>query len=153
MTIAASEGIPHDIMASVEGFFSRTAETAARDISEMFIHLGEAQPTVVSNLLHLAKAIEASGGTLLIQMAQHAAAAAEAVDGAPDKKFAAARDAVAAALTSRGIPVVWNAVNGAIEAAVAAINASAAATPAAGPTATAQEAAAAAAGAAPQTSQ
>jgi hypothetical protein len=110
--------IPEGILSSVQGFFSRAATEAAKDFSSIFVHIAEIEPTVASGLAHLAKAIEQAGGSQLIQLAQHAVAAAEAVDGPPDQKYAAARQAVVDALNTRGMPVVWNAINGAIEAAV-----------------------------------
>lgn len=118
------EGIIGEVEQSVGQFLAQAGSTARRELSAMFQHVAEVEPTVASALGHVAKAIADNGGAVLIEIAQHAVAAAEATGGNPEQKWQAARAAVAAALQSRGMPVVWNAVNAAIEAAVAMVNAS-----------------------------
>lgn len=70
----------------------------------------------------LAENIAKNGGQILISAAVSAVAAAESKGGSGKEKLGFAQDAVVAVLASRGIPIVWNAVNGAIEAAVAEYN-------------------------------
>lgn len=83
-----------------------------------------------------ATVVAQNGGSVLVQAATDAVAAAETAGGTAATKLAAAQAAVIADLTSKGIPVVQNAVNAAIEAAVAQMKAnqgnasSSAATPA-----------------------
>lgn len=73
-----------------------------------------------------ASVIVAGGGSVLVASASDAVAAAEATGGTGAVKLAAAQAAVVADLTSKGVPVVTNAVNAAIEAAVAQMKANAA---------------------------
>lgn len=75
-------------------------------------------------LMALEQQIEASGGKVLQDAAANAVAAAEAAGGSGEDKFKAAFEAVVATLTAEGIPVIVNAVKGAIEAAVANMKAS-----------------------------
>lgn len=67
----------------------------------------------------LAKEMAKAGGKLLIESARDAVIAAEASGGSGSAKLQAARDAVVAKLEAGGMPIVMNAINGAIEAAVA----------------------------------
>jgi hypothetical protein len=67
--------------------------------------------------------IIAGGGSVLVQSATDAVAAAEAAGGTGSQKLAAAQAAVTADLTSKGIVVLQNGVNAAIEAAVAQMKA------------------------------
>lgn len=67
----------------------------------------------------LAKQIAQSGGMALVIAAQAAVAAAETAGGSGKDKFDAAQKAVVTSLESQSIPIVINAINGAIEAAVA----------------------------------
>jgi hypothetical protein len=77
----------------------------------------------------LAKTISKNGGPVLIAAAQAEVAAAEAAAVATlaaggtkktgEEKFKEAQAAIIAALTAKGIPIVINAINGAIESAVA----------------------------------
>lgn len=81
---------------------------------------------VFSLVSALGKTIAENGGPVLAQAALDAVMAAEQAGGGAAEKLAAAQAAVVSDLTSKGIPVVMNAVNGAIEAAVAQMKASAA---------------------------
>jgi hypothetical protein len=94
----------------------------------------EAESEAMVFLDALAASIEANGGAVLRAAAVNAVAAAEAVGGSATVKLAAATTSIIATLTSQGIPVVENAVNGAIEAAVAALPANVAVSPAPAPT-------------------
>lgn len=71
----------------------------------------------------LAVSVAQNGGKVLMDAAVAAVATAETQGGTPQQKFAAATAAVLAKLEAEGIPVVMNAVNGAIEAAVASMKA------------------------------
>src|SRR4051812_46413286 len=62
---------------------------------------------------------EANGGKLLRDAATAAVSAAEVTGGSGQDKFNAALASVVSTLSTAGIPIVKNAVNGAIEAAVA----------------------------------
>jgi hypothetical protein len=64
-----------------------------------------------------------NGGPVLVQIARDAVAAAEAAGGSGESKKAAAVATVIAGLKTRGIPVVQNAVQLAVESAVAQIKA------------------------------
>ena len=84
--------------------------------------------SILDFLNPLAASIAKNGGDLLVSLAQEevakaedAAVAAAAAGNAQTglDKFAAAQKGVVAELVAKGIPVVLNAVNGAIEAAVA----------------------------------
>lgn len=70
----------------------------------------------------LSSSIEKNGGQILRDAALAAVQAAETTGGTGDVKFAAALAAVIATLEKEGIPVVLNAVRGAIEGAVAQVN-------------------------------
>lgn len=79
----------------------------------------------------LATLLAKSGGQVLVQAAEQEVAAAEAwAEGViagggaatSDDKFVTAQTAIVANLKTQGIPVVMNAVNGAIEMAVAQMN-------------------------------
>ena len=69
----------------------------------------------------LAENIEKNGGKVLRDAALDAVAAAENAGGSGSDKFSAALESVISTLEAQGIPVVLNAVRGAIEAAVAQI--------------------------------
>jgi len=71
----------------------------------------------------LAENIEKNGGQVLRDAALAAVKAAEANGGSGSDKFNAALESVISTLEQQGIPVVINAVRGAIEAAVAQIKA------------------------------
>lgn len=72
----------------------------------------------------LAENIEKNGGQVLRDAALAAVKAAEANGGSGSDKFNAALESVISTLEEQGIPVVINAVRGAIEAAVAQIKTS-----------------------------
>ena len=86
----------------------------------------DAEKAVVAFADSLLSSIEKNGGSVLMSAATGAVAAAEARGGTSAEKLAAAQAAVAKVLDSQGVPLVNNAVNGAIEAAVAALPQSAA---------------------------
>ena len=67
----------------------------------------------------LASSIEASGGQILWDAAKAAVEAAEAQGGGGEDKAKAALASVIAVLEKEGLPIVINAIKGAIEAAVA----------------------------------
>lgn len=69
----------------------------------------------------LAENIEKNGGQVLRDAALAAVKAAEANGGSGSDKFNAALESVISTLEQQGIPVVINAVRGAIEAAVAQV--------------------------------
>lgn len=69
----------------------------------------------------LAKEIAKSGGKMLLEIAKEAVLAAEASGGSGGDKFKAAQSTIIAQLNEKGIPIVTNAINGAIEAAVASM--------------------------------
>lgn len=71
----------------------------------------------------LAKEISKNGGDFLIQVAYKAVVAAEANGGSGSDKFNAAKNSVVTALAAEGLPIVLNAVHGALEAAVAKMKA------------------------------
>lgn len=71
----------------------------------------------------LMTSIAKNGGAALIEASRAAVIAAENQGGSGDDKLKAARAAVISSLTRQGIPIVLNAINGAIEAAVARMNA------------------------------
>lgn len=77
--------------------------------------------TVTSFLNPLARQIAKNGGALLLQTALAAVIAAEQSGAKGEDKFSAAKAVVLAKLKAEGIPIVLNAVHGAIEAAVAQI--------------------------------
>lgn len=90
-----------NIWSDIEGFFS------------------DAEKDTVTFIESLVDSIAANGGAVLISAATGAVAAAEATGGTAATKLAAAVASVTSTLTTQGIPVVQNAINGAIEAAVA----------------------------------
>ena len=69
-----------------------------------------------------AAAIVKGGGKVLIEAARDAVRAAEVAGGTGSEKRAAAIAVVVSTLTSKGLPVLYNAVFLAIEAAVAEMN-------------------------------
>lgn len=71
----------------------------------------------------LARTIAVNGGPILVEAAQAAVLAAESSGKTGSEKRADAIAAVIAILESKGIPIVLNAINGAIEAAVANLTA------------------------------
>lgn len=73
-------------------------------------------------LTPLAKQIAKSGGQLLLQAALDAVMAAEKQGGSGSAKFKAARASVVASLQTNGVPLIENAIQGAILAAVAKLN-------------------------------
>ena len=79
----------------------------------------DVEKSVAEFVESLASTIAHNGGTVLIAAAASAVIAAEKEGGTGSQKLAAAQAAVAATLTAQGIDLVWNAINGAIEAAVA----------------------------------
>jgi Bacteriophage holin of superfamily 6 (Holin_LLH) len=83
---------------------------------------------VFSLVTAMGKTIAENGGPLLAQAAMDGVLAAEQKGGTGSEKLAAAQAAVIADLTAKGIPIVMNAVNGAIEAAVAKMKADTTAT-------------------------
>lgn len=91
----------HDLLKSIQNFFHAGVHDIAVGVS------------------FLAHSIEQNGGAVLMSAAAAGVAAAESTGGNGKDKFAAAQAAVISALETAGIPVVLNAVNGAIEAAVA----------------------------------
>lgn len=107
------------------------------DLSTFFSGIKQHVEEFVTNLFHatltffdsLVKSVAANGGQVLMDAAAAAVAAAEAKGGSASDKLAAAQAAVAATLATEGVPVVANAVNGAIEAAVASLKTSQAAAP------------------------
>jgi hypothetical protein len=109
-------------------FFS----TIGQRLAALFMGIGS---DVLAAVEAFANAIVAGGGSVLIQAAADAVATAETTGGTGSVKLAAAQAAVISDLTSKGIPVVQNAVNAAIEAAVAQMKANPnAASPASPPT-------------------
>lgn len=78
---------------------------------------------VESFLSNVAHSIAVNGGPVLVDLATAAVLAAEAQGGSGSDKLNAAVKAVTAGLEAKGIPVVVNAVNAAIEAAVANLQA------------------------------
>lgn len=75
----------------------------------------------IGYLLPAARLLAQAGGDALIDAAKSAVAAAEAKGGTGEEKFIAAKKAVVKSLQKQGIPLVYNAINLAIEAAVAAL--------------------------------
>ena len=92
-------------------------------IGDFFAGIGKFLSTFLTGL---ASSIAQNGGKVLIDAAVAAVAAAEAKGGTAQDKLAAAQAAVLATLSTEGIPVVMNAVNGAIEGALANLKAQAA---------------------------
>ncbi|MFO0389630.1 MAG: phage holin, LLH family [Alphaproteobacteria bacterium] len=77
---------------------------------------------ILDALEPLAKQMAKSGGKLLINAALVAVQAAENAGGSSDEKLTAARKMVVKHLQDNGLPIVMNAINGAIEMAVARLN-------------------------------
>lgn len=71
----------------------------------------------------LAKVIAKNGGPVLLEIVQSAVLAAEHAGGSGSDKLGIAKDIIEKELKSKGLPIVWNAINGAIEAAVASMKA------------------------------
>jgi len=67
----------------------------------------------------LAITIAHNGGPVLLEIVKNAVKAAESYGGSGSDKLAFAKKLIEEGLKSEGLPVVWNAINGAIEAAVA----------------------------------
>ncbi len=88
-------------------------------VTEWFENIGE---DILDFVAPLAKEIAKNGGKLLLEVAREAVLLAEATGGSGRDKFEAAQAHIKTALEARGIPVVLNAVNGAIEAAVARLH-------------------------------
>ena len=72
----------------------------------------------------LAESIEQNGGQVLRDAAMEAVKAAEQTGGSGEDKFKAALASVISVLESQGLPLVMNAIKGAIEGAVAKMRAS-----------------------------
>lgn len=88
------------------------------DLSGLLTSGGHA---ILAGFNALLTSIEQNGGPILITAAENAVLAAETAGGTGSEKLAAAQAAVVAELTTAGIKVAMNAVNGAIEAAVASL--------------------------------
>lgn len=91
-----------------------------QDIKGFF---SDAEKDAVAFLDALASSIVKHGGAELMQAAADAVTVAETTGGTGAQKFAAAKSSVIADLTSKGIPILFNAVHAAIEAAVAQMQA------------------------------
>jgi hypothetical protein len=95
-----------------------------KDIQNSFHSLiDHLKTTAIGFFDALAHSIEQNGGQVLRDAAIAAVRAAEATGGSGDQKFAAALAQVVITLETEGLPVVINAVKGAIEAAVAVMKA------------------------------
>jgi len=80
---------------------------------------------ILTSIKPLALQIAKRGGMALVAAAQDAVQAIEQSAGLSGRqKFEAAQKAVIASLEAQGVPIVLNAINGAIEAAVANMKAS-----------------------------
>jgi hypothetical protein len=77
---------------------------------------------VLNALKPLGRQIAIAGGMALVDAARQAVRAAEETGGSGREKFDAAQKAIIVSLEAQGLPIVINAINGAIEAAVAAMN-------------------------------
>lgn len=86
------------------------------EITEFLQEIGE---DIFDFVKPLAREIAKNGGALLLEAAHQAVKAAEATGGSGHEKFEAAQKTVIGILEEKGVSVVLNAVNGAIEAAVA----------------------------------
>lgn len=86
------------------------------EVADWFEDIGE---EIVGVLKPLARQIKKAGGPILLAAALEAVKAAEAAGGSGSSKREAAKDAIVATLKGQGIPIVMNAVYGAIEIAVA----------------------------------
>ncbi|HVY13422.1 MAG TPA: phage holin, LLH family [Alphaproteobacteria bacterium] len=91
----------------------------------------DAEKAVVAGFDALIHSIAENGGHVLMEIAADAVKAAEATGGTGLQKFAAAEAQVIQDLQDKSIPVVANAIKGAIEAAVATLKVNKAAEPAA----------------------
>ena len=110
-----------------------SAKTFFHDLANRignFLH--ETELSIIHALSPLARQIVAGGGVILINAAMDAVLAAEQTSGNGAAKFAAAKASVEGTLKAQGIPLIENAVNGAIESAVAALRESQAAAQPAG---------------------
>ena len=67
----------------------------------------------------LAESIAKNGGPVLLDIVQNAVLTAEKTGGSGSDKLAAAKSLIETQLKKEGLPIVWNAINGAIEAVVA----------------------------------
>ena len=76
---------------------------------------------IIDALAPLAGQIAKAGGNVLLEAAMLAVTTAEAAGGTGEEKFVAAKKIAVKTLQQKGIPIIMNAINGAIEAAVAAI--------------------------------
>ena len=104
-------------------FKNITALHDAIAVIQNFFHDGVHD--ILTGLNALANSIAKNGGAVLFAAAASAVAAAETNGGKGEDKFKAAQAAVIATLAAKGLPVVMNAINGAIKAAVAQHNANA----------------------------
>jgi hypothetical protein len=89
-----------------------------RQLIEWFESIGD---DVLEALAPLGRQIAKAGGKALIDAALAAVLAAETAGGSGDEKFDAAHKAVVKTLQAQGLPIITNAINGAIEIAVAKI--------------------------------
>lgn len=80
---------------------------------------------VLDFLNPLAETIVKNGGPVLLAIVQEAVFAAESTGGSGKDKLKAAQDKIESELKAKAMPVVWNAINGAIEAAVAKLKSNA----------------------------
>lgn len=78
---------------------------------------------VIDALTPLAVQIAKSGGQILLEAALSAVRTAEQTGGSGEEKFKAAKKIVVKNLQDKGLPLVTNAINGAIESAVASLKA------------------------------
>ncbi len=81
--------------------------------------LDELEQLTIVFISSLAATIIKGGGSVLIDAARDAVKQAQETGGSPSEKLEAAKASVISTLEAKGIPVIMNAVNGAIEAAVA----------------------------------
>lgn len=96
----------------------------SKEIASVEAWFSSEEKVVLDFLEGAAKSIIANGGPVLINTAVAAVAAAETAGGTGSQKLQAATAAVVSTLKSRGLPVVQNAINSAIEGAVANLKAS-----------------------------
>lgn len=89
-----------------------------KEIAAWFEDIGE---SILDGIKPLARQIARNGGALLLEAATAAVIAAEAQGGSGRDKFDAARGSVIATLEAKSLPIVMNAIHGAIEIAVAAL--------------------------------
>jgi len=88
------------------------------EVTDWFESIGE---DIMDFVKPLAKEIASSGGKVLLATALEAVKIAEGTGGSGPDKFKAAQNYIVEALKSQGLPIVINAINGAIEAAVASL--------------------------------